>query len=111
MRRQTNAGEGQIRRLSVNYTRSAGVFNFVQLPILPQLYSDIMLEEKDKPTPTEALACPICRRPLRRTSHRLLTALECEQCGPFSDFEHGSTRAFAPNRELGPDDPGSDPTG
>jgi hypothetical protein len=50
----------------------------------------------------EPIACPICHRPLRRTSGHLLSALECEQCGPFSDFTGSSmrTRAVGSNQPL-----------
>jgi hypothetical protein len=37
--------------------------------------------DDDKSRSPEALACPICRRPLRRTHGFMLTALECERCG------------------------------
>ena len=45
--------------------------------------------DDESSTAPDALACPICQRPLKRTSHRLLSAFECEQCGPFSDFNAG----------------------
>jgi hypothetical protein len=67
------------------------------------------MPENESTTP-ESLACPICQRPLRRTSDRMLSALECEQCGSFSDFNRGSARGRTggdPSR----DDPGSDQTG
>ena len=58
-----------------------------------------------------ALACPICQRPLKRTSHRLLSAFECEQCGPFSDFYAGSARHGGRGPGRGPGDSGSDEAG
>jgi len=66
----------------------------------------------DNPSPSpEPLACPICRRPLRRTSKRLLSALECDQCGPFSDFTDISPHGRTPGSGHGPDDPESGPLG
>jgi hypothetical protein len=63
----------------------------------------------DDSKPSEPLACPICQRPLRRTGDRLFSALECEQCGPFTDFDGVASRSMA--GEQGPDDPGSNPIG
>lgn len=59
----------------------------------------------------DAIECPICRRPLRRTSDRLLSAFECEQCGPFSDFGAGGGRQGGNGPDRGPDDSGSEPVG
>jgi hypothetical protein len=63
---------------------------------------------EESPTTPEPLACPICQRPLRRTADRMLSALECEQCGPFTDFNRASARALS--GEPGPGS-GNDPTG
>lgn len=57
----------------------------------------------------EDLACPIGQRPLERTFDRLLSDLECEQCGPFSDFNAGSSRPGGPGPDRGPGGPGSGP--
>ena len=35
---------------------------------------------------SDSLACPICGRPLRRTSDRGFAVFECDHCGQFSDF-------------------------
>ena len=59
----------------------------------------------------DALACPICQRPLKRTSHRLLSAFECKQCGPFSDFNAASSRQGGRGPDRGPGDSGSEPAG
>ena len=56
----------------------------------------------------EQLPCPICQRPLKRTADRLLSALECERCGPFTDFSGGS--APGTGGAPGPGD-GNDPKG
>ena len=66
--------------------------------------------EEDKSRSPESLACPICRRPLRRTNGSMLSALECDRCGPFSDFEGSSVRARGIGSVRGPGHPGSDPT-
>jgi hypothetical protein len=66
--------------------------------------------DDDKSRSPESLACPICRRPLRRTHGFMLTALECERCGPFSDFDGSSVRARGTGSVRTPGDSGSDPT-
>jgi hypothetical protein len=65
--------------------------------------------EDDKSGLQEAIACPICQRPLRRTNGHLLSALECEQCGPFSDFTGGSTRSRGTGSNQGRGGSGSEP--
>jgi hypothetical protein len=64
---------------------------------------------EDPSHPPESLACPICHGPLRRTGERLLSALECEHCGPFTDFDGAASRSMS--SDSGPDDSGSDPVG
>jgi hypothetical protein len=64
----------------------------------------------DKSRSPESLAGPICRLPLRRTNSSMLSALECDRCGPFSDFEGSSARARGTGSVRGPGEPGSDPT-
>jgi hypothetical protein len=66
--------------------------------------------EDAKTTSPESLACPICQRPLRRINVSMLSALECEQCGPFSDFEGSSARSRGTGSVPGTGGPGSDPT-
>jgi hypothetical protein len=51
--------------------------------------------DEDKPESPEAIPCPICHRPLRRTNGGPLSALECEQCGQFSDFKGSRARTRA----------------
>lgn len=63
---------------------------------------------EDRQKMQEQLPCPICQRPLRRTADRLLSALECEQCGPFTDFSGGSARGTGGAPGHGD---GNDPTG
>jgi hypothetical protein len=58
--------------------------------------------DEDKSGTPEPIACPICQRPLRATSGHPLSALECEQCGPFSDF----TGSAARRRAVGSDHQG-----
>ena len=65
------------------------------------------MEDDSKSGPPETITCPICQRPLRRTHGHLLAALECEQCGPFSDFD-GSLARRRGGSDKGFGGPGSD---
>lgn len=63
---------------------------------------------ENRATSPEDLPCPICKRPLKRTADRMMSAFECVQCGPFTDFNRVSARTLS--GEPGPEEPGSDPT-
>ncbi len=81
--------------------------NSEQLASAPSFTVECM--DGDSAKAADAVTCPICSRLLKRTSDRLLSAFECEQCGPFSDFNAGGSRGRGPDRSPG--DPGSEPVG
>jgi hypothetical protein len=68
----------------------------------------VLVVESDQPIQQESIACPICQRPLRRTLDPLISAFECEQCGPFSDFSGMSSRIGGSGSNQGPGGSGSD---
>jgi endogenous inhibitor of DNA gyrase (YacG/DUF329 family) len=37
-------------------------------------------------SPSKAVACPICGRPIKWMPDRWLAAFECQRCGQFADF-------------------------
>jgi len=66
----------------------------------------------DPEAPAGSLTCPICARPLKKTSVHSLTAFECDSCGQFSDFSD-RPRASSEERHIRqmahpPDDPPSE---